>query len=133
MFIKQKFAGGLVLDVLSVFSSLGGIFTVISGAFAVIFGRDLLIIITGGWSLSPVGLLGLFSFMREDFRNAINKHFPNLKDEISGGGMAQFLTEVAIDINLIDQNSGQANRSGMSPTRSPSALSRPTSPPPFFR
>jgi hypothetical protein len=47
VFLKHKFAAGLVLDVLSIIGSLGGIFTVISGAFAVVFGRNLLIIITG--------------------------------------------------------------------------------------
>jgi hypothetical protein len=126
LYLKQKFSGGLVLDVFQVIGSVGGVFNVISGIFAIVFGRDLLIIITGssflwgyrnimktkyhpigGWSLSPVGILGLLKAMRTEFRNKINEKFPNLKKEIHAGGMAEFLTEVAIDVNLIDYTDGE--------------------------
>jgi hypothetical protein len=131
LYLKQKYQSGLVLDVLQVIGSLGGVFTVVSGFFAVVFGRDLLVIITGGhflssivlslnlnlilsggWSLSPVGLLGLFESVRRDFREAINNNFPKLEEEIHGKGMAEFLTEVAIDVTLISKDNGKKKKKG---------------------
>lgn len=48
LFLKHKFKSGLVLQAFQVVGSLGGVFTVVSGIFSVVFGRELLVIITGG-------------------------------------------------------------------------------------
>jgi hypothetical protein len=119
----------VILVVLQVIATLGGVFTVVSGVFAVIFGRSLMAIIAGkylylypallyinhiqlplgGRELSPFGMVGVL--LKKKLKEAISMRFPLLKSELNRGGMADFLKEVAVDVDLIDDPHLSGNNS----------------------
>lgn len=53
----------------------------------------------GGKPISPFGVAKRF----KSFRNAINKEYPRLKDDIEGGGMASYIEEVGMDADVITE------------------------------
>lgn len=55
--------------------------------------------------------------MRKGFKEKINENFPKLRKEIKDGGMAEFLTEVAIDVTLINggDNEDETRRGSRDP------------------
>ena len=103
--------------VLAGLSNLGGVFTVIDGVFAMIFGATLITIIFGEFSyeksttlvitlcipgskpISPFGILGLA--VRQKLKGAIQERYPLLKEEIRQGGMASFIKDVAVESNML--------------------------------
>ncbi|KZP15342.1 hypothetical protein FIBSPDRAFT_1048265 [Athelia psychrophila] len=80
-------------------SGIGGVYAFIDGVFALIFGRTMLAILFGSKSISPFGLLGIVT--RDRFRRLINEQYPRLQEDIERGGMAAYVSEVAVDPGLL--------------------------------
>ncbi|KZP15115.1 hypothetical protein FIBSPDRAFT_90657 [Athelia psychrophila] len=83
-----------------VISDIGGTFAFIEGLFALIFGRTIMAILFGNRAISPFGLLGIVT--RNRFKKLIHKQFPRIQEDIERGGMAAYISEVAIDAALMD-------------------------------
>lgn len=111
LFFKQKFQSSMILDVFQVFSSLGGIFTVVSGTFAVVFGRSLQTIFAGGESLFHIGLLGQFKSMRKSYQDRIQREFPFLQPELRSKGLASLFASMASDASLFRTTESQKTNS----------------------
>ncbi|KZP21782.1 hypothetical protein FIBSPDRAFT_1044052 [Athelia psychrophila] len=88
------------LAVAHVISDVGGTFAFIEGLFALIFGRTIMAILFGSRAISPFGLLGIVT--RNRFKKLIHEQFPRIQEDIERGGMAAYISEVAIDAALMD-------------------------------
>ncbi|KAF7986301.1 hypothetical protein HWV62_35252 [Athelia sp. TMB] len=88
------------ITVAHVLSDIGGTYAFLDGLFALIFGRTMVAILFGTRIISPFGLLGILA--RQRFRHLINLQFPRLQDDIDRGGMAAYISEVAIDAALVN-------------------------------
>lgn len=107
-----------VQAIIGIISSFGGIYSLVEGIFAFIFGRSLISIITGksysaihvndsdcivhgagSRPISPFGVIGIL--LRRRFRRLINEQFPLLRGEFAERGLASFIKEVAIDVDFI--------------------------------
>ncbi|KDQ64092.1 hypothetical protein JAAARDRAFT_52085 [Jaapia argillacea MUCL 33604] len=83
-------------------ATVGGFFTIVDGTFAILFGITLFSVILGSKAISPFGALGLF--MRQKLRRAIRDQYPALRGQIQEGGMATFLHDFAVDIDILDDD-----------------------------
>ncbi|KZP19008.1 hypothetical protein FIBSPDRAFT_893019 [Athelia psychrophila] len=90
-----------------VLSNVGGTLSFIDGLFALILGRTIIAIIFGTRIVSPFGLLGMVTHNR--FKRLIHEQFPRMQEDIDHGGMAAYISEVAIDAALIDKPSAQGH------------------------
>ncbi|KZP23091.1 hypothetical protein FIBSPDRAFT_930796 [Athelia psychrophila] len=99
---------GLVLFVKAI-SEIGGVYAFMDGAFAFMFGRTMLAILFGARAISPFGLLGIIT--RGRFRRLINEQYPYLQEDIERGGMAAYISEVAIDPGLVRSSESIHRRS----------------------
>ena len=54
---------------------------------------------TGTRIISPFGLLGIFA--RRRVKRLINEQYPRLQEDINRGGMAAYISEIAIDAALV--------------------------------
>ncbi|KZP25049.1 hypothetical protein FIBSPDRAFT_403044 [Athelia psychrophila] len=79
-------------------SAIGGIYSFIDVTFALFFGRTILAILFGTRIISPFGLLGVIA--RNRFRRLIHEQYPYMQEDIDRGGMAAYISEVAIDAGL---------------------------------
>ncbi|KZP02527.1 hypothetical protein FIBSPDRAFT_905770, partial [Athelia psychrophila] len=98
----------LVLFVKAI-SEIGGVYAFMDGAFAFMFGRTMLAILFGTRAISPFGLLGIIT--RGRFRRLINEQYPYLQEDIERGGMAAYISEVAIDPGLVRSSESIHRRS----------------------
>ncbi|KZP24959.1 hypothetical protein FIBSPDRAFT_856313, partial [Athelia psychrophila] len=57
-------------------------------------------IIFGTRAISPFGLLGIVT--RNRFKKLIHEQYPRIQEDIERGGMAAYVSEVAIDAGLMD-------------------------------
>ncbi|KZP25054.1 hypothetical protein FIBSPDRAFT_1041830 [Athelia psychrophila] len=89
-------------------SAIGGAYAFIDGVFALIFGRTMLAILFGSKSISPFGLLGIIT--RARLRHLINEQYPRLQEDIERGGMAAYISEVAVDPGLVLTSNSPPNR-----------------------
>ncbi|KZP25073.1 hypothetical protein FIBSPDRAFT_929611 [Athelia psychrophila] len=80
-------------------SAIGGIYASVDVLFALIFGRTVLAILFGSKIISPFGVLGIVT--RDRLRHLINEQYPRLQEDIERGGMAAYVSEVAIDPGLV--------------------------------
>ncbi|KDQ64256.1 hypothetical protein JAAARDRAFT_52232 [Jaapia argillacea MUCL 33604] len=80
-------------------ASIGGVFTVVDGVFAMAFGFSIMAIISGSKVISPFGVVGLI--LRKQLRHAIRQQYPGLKAEIQAGGMGSFLHDTAIGLSVL--------------------------------
>ncbi|KZP25022.1 hypothetical protein FIBSPDRAFT_929571 [Athelia psychrophila] len=96
-------------------SSIGGVYAFIDGVFALIFGRTMLAIMFGTRAISPFGILGMIT--RNRFKRLIHEQYPYLQEDIERGGMAAYVSEVAIDPGLVQSDS--AHRRSRVATSSP--------------
>ncbi|KZP24966.1 hypothetical protein FIBSPDRAFT_950668 [Athelia psychrophila] len=87
-------------SVVHVLSNLGGLFAFVEAVFALIFGRTIMAIIFGTRAISPFGLLGIVT--RNRFKKLIHEQYPRIQEDIERGGMAAYVSEVAIDAGLMD-------------------------------
>ncbi|KAF7986265.1 hypothetical protein HWV62_35180 [Athelia sp. TMB] len=85
--------------VVRVLSGIGGTYAFLDGLFALIFGRVMVAILFGTRIISPFGLLGIVA--RRRFRRLINEQYPRLQEDINRGGMAAYISEIAIDAALV--------------------------------
>ncbi|KZP13556.1 hypothetical protein FIBSPDRAFT_897326 [Athelia psychrophila] len=92
-----------------VLSEIGGTLSFIDGLFALVFGRTIVAIIFGTCIISPFGLLGLATHNR--FKRLIHEQYPRMQEDIDHGGMAAYISEVAIDAALINKPSAQGHTS----------------------
>ncbi|KZP11602.1 hypothetical protein FIBSPDRAFT_962136 [Athelia psychrophila] len=83
-----------------VISSIGGIFAFINGGFTLVSGRTVMDILFGSRAISPFGLLGMVT--RNRFKRLIHEQFPRMQQDIERGGMAAYISEVAIDAAMAD-------------------------------
>ncbi|KZP13198.1 hypothetical protein FIBSPDRAFT_936470 [Athelia psychrophila] len=93
-------APSVLLSVAHVLSAVGGTFAFIDGLFALIFGRTIMGILLGNRAISPFGLLGIVT--RNRFKRLIHEQYPLIQEDIDRGGMAAYISEVAIDAALMD-------------------------------
>ncbi|KZP15327.1 hypothetical protein FIBSPDRAFT_1048252 [Athelia psychrophila] len=80
-------------------SAIGGLYASIDGVYAFVFGRTMLAILFGSKIISPFGLLGILT--RNRLRRLINEQYPHMQEDIKRGGMAAYVSEVAIDPGLV--------------------------------
>ncbi|KDQ52506.1 hypothetical protein JAAARDRAFT_477922 [Jaapia argillacea MUCL 33604] len=109
-------------SILAGLASVGGVFTVVDGIFAMLFGTTLFTLILGTKHISPFGSLGIL--VREKLRRAIQEQYPALQSELQGGGMATFLRDVSVDLRILaDPLAGSASSySEISPKQRESSL-----------
>ncbi|KDQ59845.1 hypothetical protein JAAARDRAFT_634023 [Jaapia argillacea MUCL 33604] len=89
-------------------ASIGGVFTVADGIFAMLFDTPLFSLILGSKAISPFGILGILIWRK--LRSAIRQQYPALGDEIEQGGMATFLHDVAVELDILDDGPDQDSR-----------------------
>ncbi|KDQ59835.1 hypothetical protein JAAARDRAFT_77775 [Jaapia argillacea MUCL 33604] len=89
-------------------ASIGGVFTVADGIFAMLFGTPLFSLILGSKAISPFGVLGILIWRK--LRSAIRQQYPALGVEIEQGGMATFLHDVAVELDILDDGPDQDGR-----------------------
>lgn len=124
--ITRDFSPPSILSsVTHVLSDIGGTLSFIDGLFALVFGRTIVAIVFGQSHLtapipaffrlcsecaehasgtrvvSPFGLLGVVTHNR--FKHLIHEQFPRMQEDIERGGMAAYISEVAIDAALVDK------------------------------
>ncbi|KZP28695.1 hypothetical protein FIBSPDRAFT_1039439 [Athelia psychrophila] len=90
----------IVASVARVLSTIGGTLTAINGLFALVFGRTIMAILFGTRIVSPFGLLGMVT--RNRFKRLIHEQYPRMQEDIDHGGMAAYISEVAIDAALMN-------------------------------
>lgn len=56
----------------------------------------------GSKPISPLGAIGLIA--RKKLRAAIHKQYPRLRDEVENGGMASFIRDVALEVDVIEED-----------------------------
>ncbi|KZP05556.1 hypothetical protein FIBSPDRAFT_967186 [Athelia psychrophila] len=98
-------------SVAQVLSDIGGTLSSIDGVFALVLGRTIVAILFGSRVISPFGLLGMVT--RDRFKRLIHEQYPRMLDDIERGGMAAYISEVAINAALIDVSSAE-RRTGSS-------------------
>ncbi|KII87826.1 hypothetical protein PLICRDRAFT_54872 [Plicaturopsis crispa FD-325 SS-3] len=84
-------------------ASVGGVFTVADGIFAMIFGSTLITLLFGTKPLSPFGITGMLA--RSRIHAAVHERYPLLKKEVNEGGMASFLKDTAVELAILDSKS----------------------------
>ncbi|KZP24969.1 hypothetical protein FIBSPDRAFT_929535 [Athelia psychrophila] len=89
-----------IMSVVHILSNLGGLFAFVEAIFALIFGRTIMAIVFGTRAISPFGLLGIVT--RNRFKKLIHEQYPRIHEDIERGGMAAYVSEVAIDAGLMD-------------------------------
>ncbi|KZP07926.1 hypothetical protein FIBSPDRAFT_996577 [Athelia psychrophila] len=96
-----------------VLSEIGGTLSFIDGLFALVFGRTIMAILFGSRIISPFGLLGIVT--RNCFKRLIHEQYPLMLEDIDRGGMAAYISEVAIDAALmLDKSSSKGHISSES-------------------
>ncbi|KDQ53295.1 hypothetical protein JAAARDRAFT_432011 [Jaapia argillacea MUCL 33604] len=83
-------------------ASIGGLLTIIEGGFAMLFGMTLFQVLLGSKVISPFGALGIM--MREKLRRALHEQYPALRRQMQEGGIATFLSDVAVDLRILDDD-----------------------------
>ncbi|KZP03519.1 hypothetical protein FIBSPDRAFT_941478 [Athelia psychrophila] len=86
-------------SVANALSEIGGTLSFIDGLFALIFGRTITAILFGSRIISPFGLLGVVA--RKSLKRLIHEQYPHMLEDIECGGMAAYVSEVAIDAALM--------------------------------
>ncbi|KZP04354.1 hypothetical protein FIBSPDRAFT_1054733 [Athelia psychrophila] len=121
---RQLSPPSLFAEAARVLSTVGGTMASIDGIFALLFGRTIAAILFGQSHfpafphkfaiprsayahrapgtriVSPFGLLGVVTHNR--FKRLIHQQYPHMQGDIDRGGMAAYISEVAIDAALID-------------------------------
>ncbi|KZP14761.1 hypothetical protein FIBSPDRAFT_867881 [Athelia psychrophila] len=72
-------------------------------------------ILFGTRIVSPFGLLGMVTHNR--FKRLIHEQYPRIREDIEHGGMAAYISEVAIDTALIDKPSAKGYTSSTESSR----------------
>lgn len=55
----------------------------------------------GSKPISPLGVLGLLA--RKKLKEAIHQQYPRLRDEVESGGMASFIRDVAVEVDVLEE------------------------------
>lgn len=71
-------------------------------------GIQLIIYVTGSKEISPFGAVGLF--VRQKLRKGINEKYPSMENELQQGGMASFLRDMSMEVDLLEKTN---NRPGL--------------------
>ncbi|KZP07930.1 hypothetical protein FIBSPDRAFT_996584 [Athelia psychrophila] len=95
-------------SVANALSEIGGTLSFIDGLFALIFGRTIAAILFGSRIISPFGFLGIVA--RNRLKRLIHEQYPRMLEDIERGGMAAYISEVAIDTALMPDKTSSKSR-----------------------
>ncbi|KZP04886.1 hypothetical protein FIBSPDRAFT_1054398 [Athelia psychrophila] len=107
--VREITTTSIFASVAHVISAIGGTLSAIDGLFALVFGRTVMAILFGTRMISPFGLLGMVT--RNRFKRLIHEQYPHMQEDIEHGGMAAYISEVAIDAALMDAPSAKGSTS----------------------
>lgn len=86
--------------VVAMLASLGGLWTILSAVFFLLFGRSVLFPIFGNMPISPFGLIGNLSTR---FKEALEENFgKSIRAQIHDMGLNQFMWDFIIDMSPLE-------------------------------